>query len=312
MLKCHHLTERARLPLLALLACSAWPGAAFAQDLEPRRWSHLPVGMNVAGLAYAYTDGDLGFDPVLQIEDAKVETHTGMATYARSFDCFGKTGRLDVIVPYQKSRWAGLLAGESASRRRDGFADPWLRLSVNLVGAPALKGKEYLDYRGAHPVNTVVGAAVAVMLPLGDYQKDKLLNLGQNRFIIRPQAGLVHTRGPWSYELTGSVFFFTDNDEFFDGNKREQDPLYALQSHVIYSFPNRWWTSLSAGYGWGGESEINLDRKDDRKGNLVSAIAFGLPIGKNQALKFGYLSTDTQEDVGSDADTFFAAWNVRF
>ena len=200
---------------------------AFAQDLEPRRWTHLPVGMNVVGVAYAYTDGDLAFDPLLELEDVEVKSHTTLATYARAVDFFGKTGRIDVILPYRKSRWQGLLSGAPAEAMREGFADPWIRLSVNLLGAPALEGKEYLDYRAAHSTNTVVGAALAVMLPLGEYKDDKLLNLGQNRFIFRPQAGVVHTRGQWSYELTGSVFFFTENDDFFGGNERKQDPLFA-------------------------------------------------------------------------------------
>jgi hypothetical protein len=30
-----------------------------AQDIEPRRWSHLPLGGNFAGVAYAYTEGDI-------------------------------------------------------------------------------------------------------------------------------------------------------------------------------------------------------------------------------------------------------------
>ena len=76
---------------------------------------------------------------------------------------------------------------------RHGFDDPRLRLSVNFIGAPALKGKAYQAYRAAHPVNTVVGAALAVRLPLGEYKKDKLLNLGENRFVFRPQLGFVLT-----------------------------------------------------------------------------------------------------------------------
>jgi hypothetical protein len=30
-----------------------------AQDIEPRRWSHLPLGSNFGGVAYAYTEGDI-------------------------------------------------------------------------------------------------------------------------------------------------------------------------------------------------------------------------------------------------------------
>ena len=43
----------------------------------------------------------------------------------------------------------------------------------------------------------------------------------------------------------------------------EQDPLYAFQTHVVHTFPSRWWASVSAGYSWGGESEINGSPSDD-------------------------------------------------
>lgn len=38
--------------LLLALPCSA-------QDIEPRRWSHLPLDTNFLGVAYAYTTGDI-------------------------------------------------------------------------------------------------------------------------------------------------------------------------------------------------------------------------------------------------------------
>ena len=298
--------------LPAVLAWLVGPGVVFAQDLEPRRWSHLPVGTNVTSLTYIYTDGDVKLDPVLQIENGEVEAHTLVWGYSHWFDFYGKTGRVDVLLPYSTARWEGLLSGALASRRRRGFADPWIRLSINLAGAPALKGKEFQQYRAAHPVSTVVGAALGVMLPIGDYQDDKLLNLGQNRFVIRPQAGVVHIRGAWSYELTGSVFFFTENDDFFQGSTREQDPLYEVQAHVVHTFPSRWWASASAGYNWGGASEIDGVGKDDERGDLLSALSVGLPVGKAQGLKLVYLHGETLENVGTDTNSFLLSWNVRF
>ncbi len=179
--------ERMRLAFIAMLLSIAWPSVVSAQDLEPRRWAHFPVGMNVASVTYVYTDGDLSFDPVLELDDVEMDAHTTVFAYARSLNVFGKTGRIDLILPYKDTSWEGILSGNPASTSRDGFADPWIRFSVNLLGAPALKGKEYLDYRAAHTTNTVLGAAIGVMLPLGEYKEDKLLNLGQNRFIIRPR-----------------------------------------------------------------------------------------------------------------------------
>ena len=39
------------------------------QDIEPRRWSHLPIGGNFAGAGYAYTTGEIYFDPALRLRD---------------------------------------------------------------------------------------------------------------------------------------------------------------------------------------------------------------------------------------------------
>src|SRR6187401_1505447 len=70
------------------------------QDIEPRRWSHLPLGSNFAAGAYAYTTGDITLDPVLRIEDAEFDLQTVAGTYIRSFELLGKSARLDLIQGY--------------------------------------------------------------------------------------------------------------------------------------------------------------------------------------------------------------------
>jgi len=291
-----------RLALYAVLAWAALLNAAAAQELEPRRWSHVPVDKNFIGVGYINTSGDIFFDPVLRIEDATASINTVAATYLRSFDWSGKTARLDIRVPYQKAVWKGLLDGSAAKAVREGMDDPRIRLSVNFIGAPALKGKEYQAYRASHKTNTVVGAALAVTLPLGQYKEDKLLNLGQNRFIIRPQIGAVHTHGPWSFELTGSAFFYTDNDEFYNGNKLEQKPLLAVQAHIIRSFRRGIWASLSAGAVRAGETTINGEDKDDDKEDFLYAISTGVPLSRTTSIKIAYVRGRTGNNVGSDSD----------
>ena len=297
------------LPLLALLPLLS---AGYAQDLEPRRWTHLPVGLNVASLKYGYTGGDILLDPVLEIENATTRAQTVVTSYSRSLDVLGATGRLDAILPFQHASWKGDLSGEQASTTRDGMSDPWLRMSVNLLGAPALEGQAFRDYRRSHRTNTIVGAAVAVMLPLGQYDSSKLINLGQNRFIVRPQFGVVHSRGPWSYELTGSAFLFTTNDEFRGDNELAQDPLYMLQGHVIHTLPSKVWFSASAGYSWGGQTRQNGIESDNETSQLLAALSVGLPLNKSQALKFGYIHGDTQRRIGADTQSLFVAWSFRF
>ena len=192
--------ERTGLALIVVLAWLAGPRTALAQDLEPRRWAHMPVDSNVVGVTYVYTEGDLLLDPVLEIQDARVEVSTLLTTYTHAFDLSGKTGRLDVTVPFQEARWEGLLQGAPASVRRDGFADPWLRLSVNLAGAPALKGEKYLKYRAEHPIHTVVGAAVGVGLPLASTGKTSCSTSARTASSsVRRQASSTRAgRGPTS------------------------------------------------------------------------------------------------------------------
>lgn len=285
---------------------------AVAQDMEPRRWGHLPIGTDILAVGYAYTFGDLKFDPVLRIENAEVEMHTGLLAYNRYLTLFDTTTRLDVQVPYQSGEWTGLLNDVPASTSRNGFGDPRLRISCALAGAPALELDEWRAFRKANPENTIVGAALAVRLPLGEYHENRLINLGENRFTFEPQLGVVHTSGPWSYELTGSAFFYTANDDFFPDKKRQQDPVYALQGHVVRTFDTGFWVSAGAAYGWGGASEVDGVPKYDNRGNLLYGASCGLPIDSAQSISFAYVHAVTFEDVGSRTNTFVVSWSVRF
>jgi hypothetical protein len=294
--------------LLLLLAA----GDCIAQDLEPRRWSHLPVGLNVLGVGAGRTDGDIFFDPVLLIEDATVELNAGGVSYVRSFEWLGKSSRFDVTMPYARALWEGLLDGEYASRRRSGFADPRVRLSMNLYGAPPLSGKAYMQYRQNNPVNTTVGVALDVVLPLGEYNSEWLLNLGNNRYVFRPQLGVLHQRRKWQFEVTGSVFLFQDNDEFWRGTRLEQDPLWFLQGHVIYAFKPGWWASLSGGYAFDGEATVNGVPKNNGARSSYWALSLGMPLGARQALKVTWVTADTHVRAGVNSDSLLAAWSINW
>ena len=72
----------AAFTLLLLMLC--WVNFSFAQDLEPRRWSQIPSGVNFLGFGYGYTNGDIFFDPLLLVEEATFETHKVGLVYMRS------------------------------------------------------------------------------------------------------------------------------------------------------------------------------------------------------------------------------------
>jgi hypothetical protein len=288
--------------LLQLFIIVASP--CIAEELEPRLCAHLPIDTNFVGAGYAHTDADIGFDPVLKLENVDMEMDTWVAKYIRSFALFEKTARIEILQAYQEGRWSGLLDGTPKKIKRSGLTDTRVRFAINLYGTPPLQGKEYAEYRAATEVETIVGAALSVQLPTGDYMDDKLINLGTNRFTFRPQIGAVHTRGKWSLETTGLIALYTDNDDFFNGKKLEQNPLYSIHSHLIYTFRPGVWASASAGYNYGGKSTVDGTKKDDLKQNLAWALGFGFPVSRHLGFKIAYIGTRTQESTGFDSDSF--------
>jgi len=300
-----------RLKLLLLSSLLMVGGQLLAQDLEPRRWSRLPSGVSFVGLGIGNSTGDILFDPVLTIEDATLDYTVLGSSFIHTFNLFGQYARIDVNVPWARGKWKGLLGGEPASRTREGFLDPTIRLSVNLYGAPALKGKAFGQFMAEHPVNTTVGAAIGIIVPVGEYFSDKLINLGSNRWAIRPQFGVLHEHNRWQLEATGAVFLYGDNRDFYPGTQvREQDPLWSIQGHVIYTFRPGLWASVSSGYAWGGQSTISGKRANDENQIVVWAFSLGVPISARQGLKFAYINSRTRTQTGSDLDTFTLGWSM--
>ncbi len=265
---------------------------------------------NFGGFAFAHTVADISFDPTLLLENVAMTLDTCAVKYIRTFELIEKSSRIDITQGYQKGEWKGLLDGVPASTSRNGLSDTFVRVAMNLYGAPPLRGKEFGAYQSNVNNKTIVGAALTVRMPTGNYQKDKLLNLGQNRFAFRPQFGIMHTSRNWTTELTGEVAFYTKNDEFFNGNTLDQKPLYIVQYHLIHTFKPGQWVSISAGYDYGGENRLNGVDKDDTKQNIGWKLSYAHPINRYLGLKVTYLGTRTQESTGSDTDTL--AVNISF
>ena len=137
--------RRFRTLAVAWLAVSCLVSACLAQDLQPRRWSHLPIDTNFGGVGYAYTNADVAFDPVLMIEGVKLELNSLPLKYIRTFKLAGKSARVDLLQAHQDAEWNGLVDGVPTRVTRSGWTDTVLRFAVNLVGAPPLKGAEYAE-----------------------------------------------------------------------------------------------------------------------------------------------------------------------
>ena len=273
---------------------------ASCQDMEPRKWAHLPVDLNYFVSGYRHSEDDIFFDPALRIESAVAKKRTFAMGYIRTFEAFGKSSRLDILQGWQKAHWEGLLNGAPAETEREGLTDTALRFSTYILGAPPLKAEELLAYRASRAVDTIVGLGLVVQLPTGQYDETKLLNIGGNRFVFRPQLGLLHTNGPWSFESTAQAAIFTANDSFFNGNRLEQDPYYSIEGYATYSWRNGLWASVGTGFAQGGRTKINGTYNDDRRRQDGWSATLGYRLTPSTSIKATFIQKRTRARIGED------------
>lgn len=285
----------------------ALAAAVQAQDIEPRAYSNAPVGVNFLIAGYVYSEGGLAVDPSLPLTDADLEVHTGLFAYARVFEVAGQSAKIDAVVPYAALSGTAEFAGTPVARDVSGFGDPRLRFSMNFHGAPALSLKEYAGYRQ----DLIVGGSVQVSAPLGQYDPDKLVNLGSNRWFIKPELGVSKAWGPWVLEFATGATFFGDNDDFYGGQRREQDPIYSLQAHLVYGFPSGMWAALTGTYVTGGRTTIDGVEGDDLQQNSRVGATLALPVDRYDSIKF-YASTGVSIRTGTDFDIVGIAWQRRW
>ena len=292
---------RAACALMAVIA------PAHAQDIEPRAYSNAPVGVNFLIAGYAYTRGGLAFDTTLPLTNPNLRTSSTVVSYATVLDLWGKSAKLDVVVPYTWLSGSADYKGEPVERIVDGLSNPAFRLSVNLYGAPALTLKEFADWEQ----DVIVGVSLRVSPPLGQYDESRLVNIGTNRWSFKPEVGVSKAVGPWTLEIAAAAMFFTDNDEFFGGNALSQEPIYSLQGHLVCGFRSGIWVSVDATYFAGGRTTLNGDQNNDLQQNWRVGGTVAVPVDRANSVKF-YLSTGLSARTGNEYDLVGVAWQYRW
>ncbi len=280
---------------------------AAAQDLEPRAFAPAPKGLNFAVVAYGYSAGNILFDPVLPISGAEGKVHSATLAYVRTLALFGKSAKLAAIAPYAWGDWSGDIDGQRRTRSATGLADPALQLTVNFVGAPAFSSREMVSYTEG----TIVGMSLLVKLPLGQYDPDRLVNLGSNRWVLAPRLGISHRLDQWTFEAIGSVHFYSDNNDAFQDTELSQTPLWGLVLDSIYQFRRGMWFGFGGGVGAGARTTISGVPKDTYQRNIRVGFTFAYPLSPRTSLKIVYVHSPKTER-GADFDTLSLAWQMRW
>ena len=258
-----------------------------AQDLEPRYLSMMPVKGNFIVASYAYSAGNILLDNTLPIEDLDASIHSLVAGYARSFKLFGQLAKFDAVVPYSFGSWEGIVNQVDSSTQRNGFGDPMFRMSVMLIGGPALGPAEYVSHEFK---KFKLGVQFRVRPPMGKYDPDKFINLGLNRWAFKVGVGASYQLHKLIFEGSLNCWLFTPNANFYGGNSLKQHPLGSMQIHGTYVFKRGLWLAASFGGSLFGEVSLNDEQYKNRQKNTRFGLAFAIPIAKGNGIKIAYTS----------------------
>ena len=139
-----------------------------------------------------------------------------------------------------------------------------------------------------------------IIAPTGDYDSNRAINLGQNRFAGGFQLGY-HTRlaSDWDVMTTANVMLSGKNDDFrLTHQTYEQDPLYSMQFTLMHHIDPS--LTVSATYyvyhggagrldGVGMDNDISRNRYEMVLSKRVRSAKYFLYFGKDANTENGFI-----------------------
>jgi hypothetical protein len=282
---------RSRRRATAILALAILcPMFALAQ-IPPRFYWKSLAGANAVPVIFQSFSGNANpVDPAdfVSSDDATIDANVAMVGYAKLLPLFDRTLTVAVLET------VGRVSGETTfgNQTATGFGDPLLEVGYNLIGPKAIKNiPDLLRYEPKLSLDLIVDLA----LPIGEYDNERALNLGQNRWYGRVGTPIVWQIGPWvpgrrtTLEVFPSVWFYGDNDDFV-GQTLSTDPKFQLEAHLTRDFTEHFWGSLDTTYLAGGKSSLN-GVAGDSLNTLGVGFTLGYQINDNLSLTAGYMAT---------------------
>jgi hypothetical protein len=155
-----------------LLRCGLAVGIAgplFAQDLAPRAYLITPKDSNAIILTWSYYNGGLNFNGAVPISGATGTFSIPIFSYYRSFSFFGRAANITASLPYGVGTFEGEVLEQRQPVYRSGLMDFSARLSVNLLGGPAMPAQMFAKWTQKR----LLGVSLKTIAPSGQYDPKK-------------------------------------------------------------------------------------------------------------------------------------------
>jgi hypothetical protein len=299
-----------RAAAVLFAAMTLWPAPAAAQVPARFYWKSLSGGNAVPVIFNSISGNSNPFDPAnTVVPDAEFDATMALVGYAHTFELFDRAAMGAILVPMGRLSATGTVFGRTANQSASGFGDPTLEFTINLLGPLAQKDlADPLRYEPGFSLDLLTDLA----LPIGEYNSDQALNIGQNRWYGRIGAPIVWQLGDWvpgrrtTLEFLPAVWLFGNNTDYLGGQTLKTDPLFQLDAHITRDFTDRFWGAIDGVWYSGGRASIN-GVQGSKLNNVGLGLTLGYSINDNINLTFSYKSTindSAPTDLRMDAFQF--------
>jgi hypothetical protein len=300
--------------LVAMILSGVFTHRCAAQDLVPRAYFITPLHSNAITLSESFFYGSINYSGVIPINNATGVYNIQTLSYYHSFGVFGRSANVVASLPYGLGNFRGMV-GTEMQVYRSGLLDSVYRVSVNLVGGPAMPVEKFVKWKQ----RKLLGVSLKVIAPTGQYDPTKLINWGSNRWSFKPELGYSQRWGRWILDAYSGMWFFTENPAFWSRNvtypetrSQSQNSIIAFEGHLSHDFKSRCWISLDGNYWFGGATSLDgVKNALTQQANSRIGVTGAVTISKHQSLKLSY-SNGTYIRFGGNYQQVSAAWQYAW
>jgi hypothetical protein len=253
-------------PLIICLALAVLHTHACAQFTDPRTYQNTPVGINQLELAYAYVRSNTSIDTSFIVSGAKFNLNQGLIDYTRYFAFLHRMAWVEATIPIANLN--GSITGTGITGSTTGAGDSGYTAAILLKGGPALSPEQFANAK----TTTSIGLSLFATAPTGQYDPNKLLNLGADRWSFKPELAISRPFGPeqrWVFDAYANTYLYTDNASYRGAEVLRQRGLLGLEGHISYNFNNAIWASLDTRYSFRGDTTVNGVNQDNPQRNFI-------------------------------------------
>jgi hypothetical protein len=232
--------------------------ASSAQSVDAGAFVPAAPGVELAILHVQYGHQDSRRADGTETAAADIDRYTAIARYIRFGEVAGRTYNLQLLQPFGRARGSGPSADLG---------------SASGLGDTILTGQLFLHED--QEKGSFFALEPYVYVPVGDYDADRGLNIGENRWRASLQAG-GSRRLTSRLIVEGAVdaMVFGDNDDPAVGNRLETEPLYRAQAWARVLFNPRNEGNLRLAYAHGGRTTLDGVARNDRLSTLSALLTW--------------------------------------